>query len=96
MTRPVPTLAIVLAGGGYLAVLGLAMTRTTYDEWGVLVVVPPLALLVAALIRHLFRGEHAAVAPILYAGIGAKLIGTALRYWVGFEAYQGGIDAQRY
>lgn len=89
-------LAVVVGAVAYLAALTLAMTRTTYDVWGVLVVTPPLAVIGVALIRSMFRNEPQGVAMILYAGLGLKMIGTALRYWVGFEAYQGGIDAQRY
>ena len=94
-SRLVETLAV--AGGiAYLVLLGLAINATTYDVWGVLVVVPPLALLGVVIIRAMFSAELTSLRPILYAGLVAKLFGTALRYWVGFEAYAGGIDAQRY
>ena len=98
MNRQLTTSAVVVVVVGivYLASFGLAITHFTYDEWGVLVVVPPMVLLCAALLRHMFRGDLAPIARIMYVGLVAKLAGAALRYWVGFEAYQGGIDAQRY
>ena len=95
MSRLIESLTIA-AGIAYLAVLGLAISTTTYDVWGALVVLPPLGLLGVVIIRALFPGDLATLRPILYAGLVAKLVGTALRYWVGFEAYAGGIDAQRY
>ena len=44
----------------------------------------------------MFSGALADLRRIMYVGLGVKLVGAALRYWVGFDAYQGGIDAQRY
>ena len=85
---------VVVAGLCYLVLLGVAIGSMPYDVWGLLVVIPPLGLLGALVIRTMFSGELVAVRNILYAGLIAKLIGTALRYWVGFEAYAGGIDAQ--
>ena len=95
MSRLIESLTIA-AGIAYLAVLGLAITTTTYDVWGALVVLPPLALVGVLVIRAMFTGALESLRPILYAGLLVKLIGTALRYWVGFEAYGGSIDAQRY
>ena len=46
--------------------------------------------------RLIFPGELADLRVIMYVGLAVKLVGAALRYWVGFDAYQGGIDAQRY
>lgn len=91
------TIAAVMAVGvGYLTLFGWAIINTTYDVWGALVVIPPLGFAGVMLIRWMFRGEWASLRPLLYAGLGAKLMGTALRYWVGFEAYGGSIDAGRY
>ncbi len=86
----------VVAGLSYLVLLGAAIGSMPYDVWGVLVVIPPLGLLGVLVIRTMFSGELITLRNILYAGLLAKLVGTALRYWVGFEAYAGGIDAQRY
>jgi hypothetical protein len=87
---------VVAAGVAYLAAFGVAINVTTYDVWGALVVLPPLGLLGVLVIRTMFAGDLESLRPILYAGLLAKLAGTALRYWVGFEAYAGGIDARRY
>lgn len=95
MNRLIELVAIV-AAIAYLGLLAVAIGSTTYDVWGVLVVIPPLGVIGAVLIRAMFSGPFESLRPILYAGLGAKLVGTALRYWVGFEAYAGGIDAQRY
>ena len=86
----------VVAGLAYLCLLAVAIGSTSYDVWGVLVVIPPLGLVGVMTVRTMFSGDLAALRPILFAGLVAKLVGTALRYWVGFEAYAGGIDAQRY
>ncbi len=86
----------VCAGIAYVIVLSWAMTALTYDVWGVLVVVPPLAVIGAYTMSRVFSGELADLRAIMYVGLAVKLIGSALRYWVGFDAYQGGIDAQRY
>jgi len=93
--RVTPSL-IVTACVAYLVVLTWAMANTTYDAWGVLVIVPPLGLAGVLLMRAMFAGPLRSIATIMYIGLAAKLLGAALRYWVGFEAYEGGIDAQRY
>jgi len=96
MSRSVQKAAVLVGCAGYLVVFGWSINSLTYDEWGVLVVTPPIVLLVVVMLRSMFTGDLAPIAKIMYAGIAAKLLGAALRYWVGFEAYQGGIDAQRY
>ena len=75
----------VAAGLSYLALLGLAIGQTTYDVWGALVVIPPLGLLGVLIIRTMFSGVLVTLRNILYAGLVAKLVGTALRYWVGIR-----------
>jgi hypothetical protein len=87
---------VVTACFAYLGALTWAIANTTYDVWGVLVIVPPLGLAGALLMRSMFTGALQNIAIIMYVGLGVKLLGAALRYWVGFEAYEGGIDAQRY
>lgn len=93
--RALPWVAVA-AGIGYLFALSQAMTATSYDAWGVLVVIPPLALIGVATIRFWFRGRLAELRWILYVGLAVKLVGAVSRYWVGFEAYEGAIDAERY
>lgn len=88
--------AAIAVGIAYLALFGWAITNTTFDVWGVLVVTPVLSFLVVLLIRRMFDDHLVGLRNVLYAGLIAKLLGTALRYWVGFEAYGGGIDAARY
>lgn len=95
MSRFLDTLAVIV-GIAYLAVLAIAINSTTYDQWGALVIGPPLVLISVLIIRRVFTGSLESLRPILYLGLVVKIAGTALRYWVGFEAYAGGIDAQRY
>ena len=87
---------VVFAGVAYLAALGWAMGNTSYDVWGALVVAPVYALIGLAVVRRMFRGAARPLAVILSWGLLVKLGGTFARYWVGFEAYGGGIDASRY
>lgn len=81
---------------GYLLVLSLAMSRLTYDVWGVLVVLPPLAVIGYLGIRRTFSGEYADLANVMLVGFAVKGAGTMARYWVSFDAYGGSTDAQRY
>lgn len=90
------TVLVVSVCIAYLVVLAWSMGNTTYDSWGVLVVLPPLGFLGVVLVRRMFTGEFRNLVTIMTVGLVVKLIGTGLRYWVGFEAYQGSIDAQRY
>lgn len=88
---------LAIAGAAtYLLVWMWAISATTYDVWGVLVVIPPLGLIAVLVVRAMFSGQLLDLRRILYAGLALKLLGTAVRYWVGFDAYQGSIDAQRY
>lgn len=88
--------AVVGAGLAYLAALGWAIGNTSYDVWGALVVIPVYALVGLSAIRRMFRGTQRSLATILGWGLLVKLGGAFARYWVGFEAYEGGIDAGRY
>lgn len=88
--------AAVLAGLAYLFVLTWSMTNTTYDVWGALIAVPPYGLIGVLFVRATFKGDLADLERIMYFGLAAKLLGAATRYWVGFAAYDGFIDAQRY
>jgi hypothetical protein len=88
--------AVVSAGIAYLAVLGWAIGNVSYDIWGALVVIPVLGVIGVAIIRSMFRGSQRKLATVLSWGLLIKLGGSFARYWVGFEAYEGGIDAARY
>ncbi len=87
--------AIVAAGVAYVLFLGWSMTNATYDVWGLLVAIPPYMLLGILFVRRVFRGELAFLRTIIYVGLVVKLLGSAARYWIGFDVY-GGFDALRY
>ena len=89
-------IAVVGAGVAYLVALGWAMGNVSYDIWGALVVIPVYAIIGLAFVRRMFQGAQQTVARILAWGLLVKLVGALARYWVGFEAYEGGIDAGRY
>ena len=89
-------IAIIGAGVAYLVALGWAIGNTSYDVWGALVVAPVYALIGLAVVRRVFSGSQQPLAIMLSWGLLVKLAGTLARYWVGFEAYGGGIDASRY
>lgn len=83
-------------GVAYLGVLAWSMTNLSFDIWGALIFLPVYGVLGVALVGRLFQGElQPAVKPLLW-GLPVKAAGAAARYWVGFEAYGGGIDAGRY
>jgi len=88
--------AIIVGACAYLVVLSLGMVRLSYDVWGVLIVLPPLALLGYLGIQRMFSGELADLANVMLVGFVAKAAGTMARYWVSFDAYGGATDAQRY
>jgi len=87
--------AIVALGVCYLLLLGWSMANSTYDMWGLLVVVPPYFLLGTLFVRRVFRGEYRHLATIALLGLGVKLFGAWLRYWIGFKVYDG-FDALAY
>lgn len=87
---------ILAVGLGYLALLSWAIGNLSFDIWGALVLIPIYGVLGVALLRKMFAGPHGALAPIMGWGMLIKLGGALARYWVGFEAYSGGIDAQAY
>lgn len=89
-------IAVIGAGIAYLAALGWAIGNVSYDIWGALVLIPVYGALGLAGIRLAFRGGLQPVATVMGWGLLFKLAGAAGRYWVGFEAYGGGIDAGRY
>ena len=72
------------------------MTNLSYDIWGALVVIPVYGVLgVAGSPPHVPRRLRP-VANVMCWGLLLKLGGAIARYWVGFEAYGGGIDAGAY
>jgi hypothetical protein len=87
---------ITAAGVAYFVLLAWAIGNSTYDVWGLLIVLPPIGVLGTMFVRFTFRDDLSDLRVILYWGLAVKLLGAALRYWVGFEAYGGGIDAARY
>jgi hypothetical protein len=88
--------ALVAAAVGYLVLFGIAVNTSSYDVWGVLVVIPVYGWLGVLAMRRLFPRPHQAIATIMSLGLAMKLAGAAARYYVGFEAYDGAIDAGRY
>ncbi|MEX2625711.1 MAG: hypothetical protein WD225_02445 [Ilumatobacteraceae bacterium] len=80
----------------YIAAFGWSIVNLSYDMWGAFVVIPPLSVLGVLALRRMFPGDLQQIATILSFGLFVKFAGAAARYWVGFEAYDGGIDAQRY
>ena len=89
-------IAIIGAGVAYLAALGWAIGNVSYDVWGALVVIPVYGAIGFAVVQRMFRGSLRPLAEVLSWGLLIKLGGVFGRYWVGFEAYDGGIDASRY
>lgn len=88
--------ALIGAGLGYLLVLGWAIGSVSYDVWGALVVAPVCGVLGIWFVRRMFRGDLRPLALAMTWGLVFKLAGALARYWVGFEAYSGEIDANRY
>lgn len=89
-------IAVIGAGIAYLLALGWAIGNVSYDVWGALVVIPVYALIGLAVVGRMFRGALQPLAVAMSWGLLIKLGGTFARYWVGFEAYGGGLDAARY
>jgi hypothetical protein len=89
------TAGLIALAAGYLAALSVAMTRVSYDIWGALLLLPVYGALGAIAVRWLFR-DAPRVATVLMLGLPVKAAGAVARYYVGFEAYEGGIDAARY
>lgn len=88
--------AVVVSGLLYLGMLGWSMGNTSYDFWGALIAVPIYGMIGILLMFRMFRGNQRDVAAVMCWGLLIKLGGALARYWVGFEAYGGGIDAAAY
>lgn len=87
---------VVGFGVAYLVALTWAMANVSYDIWGAFVIGPVLVIAGVAMLRRLFRGKQAEIFSVMVVGLVAKLAGGIARYWVSFDAYGGGTDAQRY
>jgi hypothetical protein len=96
MNYRVAEVGVIGAGLTYLLVLGWSITNASYDVWGALVIVPVYGVLGIVIVRRMFQGQFAPLATPMAWGLLFKLGGTLVRHWVGFEAYDGGIDAGRY
>lgn len=87
---------IVMAAAAYVLAAGWAMTSTTYDIWGALVVAPILGLVSVPLVHRLLRGLDPRLPAIAFGGLAVHAIGSVARYWVAFDAYGGSADASAY
>lgn len=96
MNSRVAEVAVVGSAIGYLALLASAMANLSFDIWGALILIPVYGVLGAVLVRGVFRSAPTHVATAMYCGLVIRLGGIAARYWIGFEAYDGFIDAGRY
>jgi hypothetical protein len=96
MTHRIGEGLVVGVGLAYLVVLSWAIGAISYDIWGALVVGPIYGALGVVAVGRLFRDAPPAVITAMGLGLAVKLGGALVRYWVGFEAYEGGIDAGEY
>lgn len=96
MTLDRRSVLAVLAGLVALAAVGVAMSSLSYDVWGAIILAPLIAFATAPLIHWAFGEQYPALVPYVWAGLGAKLVGTVLGYVVRFDAYGGNADASRY
>jgi hypothetical protein len=93
----------VIAGtsllGAALTMLGLLLLWATRVEgiWAAMFLVPILfAATAPALSRQAAREGYRALVWLLLAALGLKLIGSLIRYYVAFKAYDGAVDAVLY
>jgi hypothetical protein len=81
----------------YLVGLALAMTRTSFDVWGAMVVGPALGVVSIPLLARARRTETDPwVGRLFIAAFVVKMLGTLVRYAVTFEVYAGRADAGGY
>jgi hypothetical protein len=93
--------AVGLAGfvvlTGYLGVVLVAMSRTTYDTWGGLLVAPLLVLLaMPAMAGQARRERDRTIFWLLLAGLLLRFVGALARQFVAFDLYGGIADASGY
>lgn len=100
--RPPPHPAVAATVGlvvitAYSGALLWAMTSTSYDVWGGLVVGPVLVAVTVPIARRVAaRDADPLLLRIIVLALLAKLAATLVRYYVGFEVYDGAIDAREY
>lgn len=83
--------------GGYLALLGIAADRASYDLWGAVIVLPVLAALSYPLLKRAARAElDDRVILLIVMGLALKMLGTLLRYLMAFDLYDGSGDSTEY
>ena len=86
----------LVAGVVYVAALGWAMQRLSYDVWGAMIVGPLILVVSYPAIRRIFGRHDQRLVTIVLVGLLAKMAGSMVRYWVAFDAYGGASDAGRY
>ncbi|CAB4862713.1 unannotated protein [freshwater metagenome] len=88
----------LLIGGAvlYLLFLGWAMGNLSYDTWGAFIVLPMMVGVTRLVLRRIFTKRMRYMYPMALAGLGAKVVGSLVRYWVTFDAYGGQADARLY
>jgi hypothetical protein len=96
VNRSIGERLLVATGITYLLALTWCISNVSYDVWGILVVLPPLAILGILGIKRTFAGEYQPLQRVMLFGLAAKLAGVLARYWVSFDAYGGATDAARY
>ncbi len=91
------SIGAVAAVGGYAAVLGWAMTHSSYDIWGGLLIGPALlAVSLPFLLRVARRELDVRVGQLLIAALVLKLLAAVARYYVAIAFYDGYADALSY
>lgn len=79
-----------------LAILAIMMQTLSYEVWAGLLVIPVLAAPSLLVLRIVTRGAHRRLFVILAAGLVAKFVASALRFYVFASVYAGGGDARLY
>jgi len=87
---------VIAAGTTYVLLAGWLMAAAPYDIWGVLVVVPVVAVIGTAIVRRSFSRGFPQLQRAAMVGLLAKLAGTLARYWVANDAYGGLSDSNGY
>jgi hypothetical protein len=90
------SVAVVVGASAYLVSLAWAMSNTSFDVWGGILIAPILIALTLPLALAAARAEQrpATVRLIMIAVI-LKLVGAVVRYYVTFSVY-GAADATLY
>ena len=83
-------------GIGYLVILGWAMKTYSYDYWGGVLLVPLCFAVGAPIVARVTRNDAAPIQTVALIGLGAKLLGAFLRYFVMKSAFDSAGDFERY